>query len=105
MTNKEIVDQYLSLISECINYQFSNIKDKSILQWKEDLTNDVVVWLYDYDSEKLLDAHVNNHMNALITRIIQNNLFSVTSPFYKAYRKFDLKTTEITSEMADKYGE
>ena len=105
MTNKEIVDQYLNLIDDCIFYQFQDIKDPSMLQWKEDIRQDVVVWLYEYDSEKLMDAHINNHMNALITRIIQNNIFSTTSPFYKMYRKFDLKTTEITSEMADTYGE
>lgn len=107
MSNKEIVDEYIKsgLLKECINYQFEKSKERGIKQWKNDMFDDLVVILYTYDTEKLLDAHNNNHMNALITRIIQNQIFSTTSPFYKLYRKFDLTTTEITAKMADTYGE
>lgn len=107
MTNKEIVDIYINngLLRECINYQFAKVKDKSILQYKEDFFQDLVVILYTYDNEKVNDAHINNHFNALITRIIQNNIWSTTSPFYKYYRRFDHRTDEITEQLKDTYAD
>ena len=57
------------------------------------------------NSRHLYDAHTNNHMNALISRIIINNLWSNTSPFYTQYRKFMDKGDDITPEMEDEYGE
>lgn len=107
MTNKEITDTYIAngLIAKCCDYQFQRIKDKAIRQFKDDFLNDIIVFLYEYDNEKLNDAHLNNHMNALISRIIINNLYSVTSPFYMKYRAFQDRTEEITEQLNDTYGE
>lgn len=103
LTAKEIVDIYIDngLIQRCVDYQFSAVKDKSVQQFKADFFQDLVVILYTYDIEKLQDAHENNHMNALITRIIQNNLWSTTSPFYRTYRKFDRRTEDLTKMIED----
>ena len=39
-------------------------------------------------------------MNALITKIIQNNIFSKTSPYWKKYEKWSMiETDEIKTEM------
>lgn len=101
MTNREIVDTYLGngLIDTCLDCQFSQLDDK---QFKQDFKNDLILTLLEYDNEKLNDAHLNNHFNAFITRIIINNIFSKTSPYYTAYRKFsDRATEEITDELKD----
>lgn len=107
MTSKEIVDIYIDngLIQKCVDYQFRNIKDKSVKQFKDDLFQDLVVILYEYDIEKLKDAHLNNHFNALISAIIIRQAFSKTSPFYQQYRRFLDHSDDITAELEDTYGE
>lgn len=96
----ELVNYYINngLIRTCIDCQFAKLKDKSKLQYKEDFMNDLVLTLYNYDYNKLLDAHTNNHFNALVTKIIVNNIYSKTSPFYKKYMKFDLMTEELSNQ-------
>lgn len=104
LSNNEIVEIYLNnnLIQDCVEFQFNNLyrngsqTDRNKLQFKEDLRQDLVVFLLTYDNEKMNNAHFNNHMNALITRILQNQLYSNTSKFYCDYLKFDLRTSEIT---------
>lgn len=107
MTPKEIVDPYIEsgLIQRCVDYQFRNLKDKSVIQFKDDCLQDLIVTLYDYDLEKLTDAHLNNHFNALVTSILIKNLWSSTSPFYIRYRKFMDKSDDITEQMIDTYGQ
>lgn len=95
LTPQEIIDKNTDLINKCIDIQFSRLKDK---QWKEDFRNDLFLTLLSYDEEKLRDADDNNHFNALVTAIIVNNLWSRTSPYFKAYKKFDLRTQEITDK-------
>lgn len=99
-SNREIVDMYLNnrLLLTCVECQFAKLKDKSNL---EDFFQDLVLYLLSYDNEKLNNAHLNNHFNALVTRIIQNNIFSVTSPYYKNYRKFESKTEEISNKIRE----
>ena len=45
------------------------------------------LWLLTYDIEKLSDAYENKHLNALITRFLQNQLFSKNSDFFYRYRR------------------
>ena len=96
-TNKEIVEIYLNngLIKECVKYQFAKWKK---WEYQEDFFQDLVLILLEYDNEKLNDAHLNNHFNALVTRIIINNLYSKTSPFYKAYIKQSSREQDITDK-------
>lgn len=99
-SNREIVDIYLNnrLLLTCVECQFAKLKNKNNL---EDFFQDLVLYLLSYDNEKLNNAHLNNHFNALVTRIIQNNVFSVTSPYYKNYRKFESKTEEISNKIRE----
>lgn len=99
-SNREIVDMYLNnrLLLTCVECQFAKLKNKNNL---EDFFQDLVLYLLSYDNEKLNNAHLNNHFNALVTRIIQNNVFSVTSPYYKNYRKFESKTEEISNKIRE----
>ena len=107
MTNKEIVDIYINngLLKKCVDYQFAKCKDKAVQELKADFGQDLVVLLYEYDNLKLWDAHINGHFNALITRILQNNIYSSTSPLYSKYRKLLKLSDEITPKIEDSYGD
>ena len=98
LSNSEIVQIYLDnrLIKTCVECQFSKLKDR---QYEDDFFQDLVLILLEYDNEKLNNAHKNNHINALITRIIMNNIYSVTSKYYKNYIKFNSNSDEITKEV------
>lgn len=103
MSNKDIVDKYIKngLIQTCVDCQFAKLKDKTKLQFKDDMYQDLIISLYEYDNAKLNDAENNNHINALITKILINNLYSVTSKFYKDYIKFSTRTEEIKYDEED----
>lgn len=90
MSNEEILDLYLSngLIQKCLDMQFMKLNDKWRQQFKEDLYQDLIIVILEYDNDKLNDVHNNNHMNAWLTRIIQNQIYSNTSNFYHSYVKF-----------------
>lgn len=102
LSNSEIVQIYLDnrLIKTCIECQFSKLKDR---QYEDDFFQDLVLILLEYSNDKLNDAHNNNHMNALITRIIMNNIFSSTSRYYKDYIKFNNKSEAITKGILEIY--
>lgn len=104
LTNSRIVEIYLKngLIEKCVECQFS--KKKTGKRNQGDFFQDLVLIMLEYDNEKLNDAHKNNHMNALITKMIQNNIFSRTSPYWKKYEKWSSVEDEITkaeNEIAD----
>lgn len=94
--NREIVQRHLDdgLIDDCISYQFAKVKTSH--QFKEDLKNDLIVELLEY--EKLADADKEGHFNALLTRMIRNNIYSSTSWYYRRYIRPDIKSDEITEK-------
>ena len=81
------------LADRCIAYNTNKCKDKELVK---DLFQELWLWLCTYDLAKLKDAYDNKHLNALITRWIQNNYFSSSSPFYKYFRKFNDLTDDLT---------
>lgn len=95
MTNAEIVDIYLKngLIDKCVDCQFAKLKEKGKLQYKEDFKHDMILELLTYD--KLEKIHEEKKMNCFLTRVIQNNIFSNTSWFYRRYIRFDIRSEEI----------
>lgn len=97
MTNAEIVEKNFGLLTTCMECQFSKAseKDKS---YYEDFFQEICLILLEYDNAKLNKIVEDKHLNAFITRIIQNNLFSKTSPFYKKYKKLDDLSQEITKK-------
>lgn len=92
-TNNEIVEENIKLIEDCVNYQFAKIKDK---QFKEDLLHDLVIELIGYS--KLLKVYEEGHLNALVTRMIRNNIYSSTSWYYRRYIRPDRQADEITEK-------
>ena len=93
-SRQEIIDYILDtgLAETCLRYQTNKCTNKYL---KEELRQELWLWLLTYDIEKLQDAYENKHLNALVTRWLQNNFHSKTSPFYKQFRKFDLLSDEI----------
>lgn len=65
----------------------------------EDVYQDICLWFLTYDNEKLMNAHNNNHMNALITAVLQHQIYSKNSYYYRDYKKFAEHSDEITSEI------
>ena len=105
LTNKEIVDQNLELIKTCIDCQFSSVKDEYTKQFKDDLFQDLIITLYEYDNNKLNNAYEGNHLNALISAIIVKSVWSQTSQFYRRYKKFGLRSDEISRLIKKEDGE
>lgn len=81
------------LDQRCIAYNTNRCRDKELVK---DLFQELWLWLLVYDLDKLMDAYQNRHLNALITRWIQNNYFSKSSPFYRNFRKFNDISDELT---------
>ena len=104
-TNQEIAQEAVEsgLLDDCIMYQFKKIRKNEPwkLEFSGDLKNDIYLVLYEYDNAKLNDAYSKGHLNALITRIIINNLYSNSSNFYCRYLKFARKTNELTDVRDD----
>lgn len=94
ISNKEILDIYLKngIIKRCVECQFSKLKYR---EYEQDFFQDLCLYILEYDNDKLKNAHYNNHFNALITRMIINNIHSSTSPYYKNYIKFSSKSDEL----------
>lgn len=109
MTNAEIVEYYMNddnggnLIQKCVDYQFKKLAkvEPGKWQYKDDFYDDLVILLLEYNHDKLLNAHENGHMNALITRIIQNNIYSKSSKFYATYLKFNNITNDLDDLLDD----
>lgn len=106
-SNTAIVKYYLDngLIQRCVDCQFLKMPegDRWKMQYKEDFFQDLIVILLTYGNEKMNNAHLNNHMNALITRIIQNNIYSDHSDFYLRYLRLRNRSQEIDRKIETKY--
>lgn len=96
MSNYEILEETLNsgLLHRCCECQF---KKMGSLEFMEDFEQDMVIIILEYDNNKLNDAY-KHHWNAWLTRCIQNNIFSVNSPFYKKYTKYKNMSTELKYE-------
>lgn len=103
MTNNEIVEYYLKnrLIKTCVEVQGKrgHISDYT----QDDILQELVLILLTYDNEKLNRIHNEKHMNAFITGILTNQIFSSCSAFHKTYRKFDQVSDEITWREEERF--
>lgn len=68
-------------------------------KYSNDLTQEVYLILLQYNREKIVEMYENNQLNFFITRIIKNQYYSSTSPFYKLYKK----QYEIQDENKNNY--
>ena len=63
------------LIETCVQYRLNRCKDKEMLK---EMVQETWVWALTYDLDKMVDAYLNGHLSALITRFICNQYFSRT---------------------------
>ena len=90
MCSREDIIKFIldtDLLTTCVDYQLK--KQPKHYQNRDDIVQDAWSWLLTYDISKLEDAYLNNHLNALITRFLQNQLFSKTSEYYRRYIKLE----------------
>ncbi len=66
----------------------------------QDLAQVVYVALLEYDGKRIEELHDNGQLSYFIVRIIQNQWFSNTSPFYHKHRKFARRASELTETSA-----
>lgn len=73
-----------------------NIARQSMSPELKDLSQMVYLILLEYDEEKIADLWMNDQMNFFVVRIVLNQFHSSNSPFHKLYRKYQLKSMDIT---------
>ena len=62
----------------------------------DDLCQEVYyILITGYTEEKLQEAIDNKQINYIITKILKNQWFSKSSPFYRQYKKYNLNKTDI----------
>ena len=60
-------------------------------KYMDDLVQEIYLILLEYNQEKLQYIYDKGQLNFFLTRIIKNQYFSNTSPFFKKYRKYYYK--------------
>lgn len=95
MNRDEIINSVIDtgLLVTCVDYQIK--KQPQHYPNRDDIINDAYLWLLTYDLDKLWDAYSNKHMNSLITRYLQNQLFSKTSEYYRKYIKLNINSEDL----------
>ena len=59
----------------------------------KDLAQDIYLNLLERDEEQIVSLFKKGQLNYFISKIITNNYFSITSPYYYKYKKFKIKDT------------
>ena len=55
---------------------------------KYDLIQDVALIILEKSPDFILELHEKGHLKYYIARVIMNNLFSTSSPYYCKYKKY-----------------
>ena len=82
-------------MTTCVDYQLK--RQPQHYKNRDDILSDAWLWLLTYDMEKLTDAYLNNHLNAMITRYLQNQIFSKTSDYFRKYVKFNTLSEDLSN--------
>lgn len=65
-------------------------------EYYDDLVQEVyLILMTGYTEEKLQEAIDKNQINYIVTKILKNQWFSSTSPFYRNYKKYKINSTPI----------
>lgn len=109
MDNKTITEKYVKngLIKKCLRMQFKKMDESWKCQYLDDLMQDIVLYMLSYP--KLGNVEENKHMNAWLTRVICNQIYSNSSAFFSTYLKYnrygkeqvDLDDVIYKEEIAD----
>lgn len=66
----------------------------------QDLAQVVYVALLEYDGKRIEELYDNGQLSYFVVRIIQNQWFSNTSPFFHSHRKFSRRADGLTETSA-----
>ena len=89
----EIIDQLAR--ERRVETMLANIAKKPVTGTLEDLCQMVYLILLEYDEGKIVDLWENGQINFFLARILLNQYRSTNSPFYKLFRKYESKATDI----------
>lgn len=93
MTKKEIIEKWAK--EKKVETLIKKHTDFSNNPYIEDLVQDIYIELYLKDNELIEKLENDNEIDYFLTKIIRNNLYSKTSPFYYKYNKFRINSTDI----------
>lgn len=54
----------------------------------DDLKQEIIIVILEYDKEKIMRMYENKQIKFFCVRIIQQQYFSKTSPYFKKYKKY-----------------
>jgi len=101
MTKKEIIEKWAK--EKKVETLIKKHTDFSNNPYIEDLVQDIYIELYLKDNELIEKLENDNEIDYFLTKIIRNNLYSKTSPFYYKYNKFRKITDEIEPNADENY--
>ena len=65
----------------------------------KDLAQDLYLDLLQKPEEKIQKLFNSEQLDYFITKMVQNNFFSTTSPYYTKYRKFKERSEELNDKL------
>lgn len=101
MSKQEIIQELANnnTIHEIVN----NITKAPLSEDELDFIQDLYINLLEKDDKVIEDLYNKNQLKFFITRIVLNNLRSVTSPFYYKYRRWTSKKQDIDETNTNKF--
>lgn len=73
----------------------TNILGRKPADYEEDLVQDIYLNLLNTPEERVISLYESGQANYYITRVLLNNVNSVTSRYYYLYRRFRLLGKEL----------
>lgn len=94
LTNAEIVMSSYRLLKDCVYFQMK--KFGIPFQFRDDIEQDLVLTLLEYDNTRMNTMYTKNRLNAFITEVLRRQLFSKTSIFYRRYMRWHRYSKDIS---------
>lgn len=93
MNSREIINE---LAKNCVVEKFvKKYTDFVNNPYIEDLVQDIYVSLMEKENSFISDLYKKKELEFFIIKMIKNNLYSTTSPFFVKYQKFRTLTEEL----------
>lgn len=97
MNSRKIIDELAkNKVVEKLVKRYTEFMNNPYL---EDLVQDIYISLMEKDANFISGLYKKNELDYFIMKMIKNNLYSNTSPFYKKYQKFREITDSIEGDI------
>lgn len=101
MNSRNIINE---LAKNCVVEKFvKKYTDFANNPYIEDLVQDIYVSLMEKENSFIQNLYKKNELDYFIIKMIKNNLYSSTSPFYKKYQQFRAITDSIGDFSDEEY--